>query len=130
MQHPDSTLKVWGRIWFAKYALIFALPLLVLFIALSEHPYWLAGLGIYWFCSVAFLAWRAVNNNVRMPWRIGLGVVMTGFLSFMVVATFVPDGDTKICYDRIVQTVLRGPLVNLGPDPACDGIPLKDVQID
>lgn len=86
------------------------------------------GLSAYLMLMVAYFAWRAANGSVRVRWRIGLGGVILSSWSFIMFATFIPEGGTKICYDRFVRAHLWGPLVNLGPDPYCDGIPFDQVR--
>lgn len=130
MEHPASDSAQWGGIWFAKYAAYFGLPLVLLFAIFHDRPAWFAGLSAYWFASITFFAWRATNAQVAWGWRIGLGLVMLGAWSFTLAWAFAPAGDTKICYDRLEKPHIWSPIINRGPDPYCDGIPLQDVQVD
>jgi hypothetical protein len=130
MQHPDSDSAQWGAIWFAKYAFYFGFPLVALFIAFHERSGWFAGLSAYWFLAVVIFAWRAVNANVALGWRIGLVGVMLASWAFTLAWAFAPPGDTKICYDRLDKPHVWSTTINRGPDPYCDGIPLQDVELD
>ncbi|ALE16904.1 hypothetical protein AMC99_01613 [Altererythrobacter epoxidivorans] len=130
MRHPDSFTTRWGPIWFGKYALIFGAPLIFLVLAFHELEIWFLGLSLYWFCSVAFFAWRAVNKNVRAIWRIALAVLMLSSWSYAALLVYAEPGDTRICYDRIELTARWGPMINRGADPTCVGVALQNIQTD
>ncbi len=129
MKHPDSDSDGWELIWFGKYALMFGLPLVFTIIAFSEQPWWFLGITSYLFCAVSFLAWRAINDNVKLRWRVGLALLIILSWTYTLLLVFAGEGDTQICYDRVQPTTYRGPMQNLGPDPNCKGIPLQDVQV-
>ena len=130
MQHPDSGTRRWAQIWFAKYCLIYGLPLLFLIIAFHDAENWFLFLSLFWSVSVAYLAWRASNEMVSFAVRAAFGCVMVASWAYSFMAVYSSPGDTKICYDRIESITRWGPMINRGPGPYCDGIPLQDVKLD
>ena len=130
MQHPDSGTRRWAQIWFAKYCLIYGLPLLFLIIAFHDAENWFLFLSLFWSVSVAYLAWRASDEMVGRKIKALFAIVMLVSWGYGTAAVLSGPGDTKVCYDRIEQTTRWGPMINRGPGPYCDGIPLQDVKTD
>lgn len=128
MRHPDSDTQGWALTWFAKYALLFGIPLLFLLIAFHDDRRWFFGLALYWTCAIAFFAWRAMSAQVTLRWRIGLAAVILASLGYCTLAVLAGPGDTVICYDRLRQPHRWAPIQNLGPDPYCRGVPLDAVE--
>ena len=119
-----------GAYWFGKYAALFVLPVLILVPIFYEHDGWFTALALYWFVSVAFFAWRANSERVGLWWRIGLCAVMVAGCAYAIAFVYATPGDTDLCYDRISKPNRWSVGVNLGPSPTCEGVPLRDVQVD
>ena len=117
-------------VWFGRYSLLFFVPLFILFFAFLDREDWFLGLSTWLALTVAFFAWRAANANIRLRWRLGLAVVMLTGWGFLLLAAYASPGDTRICYDRLSRPIFRGPVVNRGPDPACDGIAIQNIDLE
>ena len=128
MRHPDNDTSLWPRIWLAKYGVLHGLVLAFLVMAFYAQDYWFFGLSAYVTAATALFAWRAANHRVTRGWRISLGLIILASWAFAAVIVLATPGDTKICYDRLRQPHRWAPTVNIGPDPLCDGIPVRDVN--
>lgn len=128
MKHPDSDTSTWPHIWLAKYAVLYGLVLAFLVMAFYEQDYWFLGLSAYLTGATAFFARRAANERIAWGWRTGLAAIILTCWAFATVIVFATPGDTKICYDRLSKPHIWAPTFNMGPDPLCDGIPLRDVK--
>ena len=118
-----------SAIWFARLALYYFPLLLILFVALAdrEKPWLAASLVLS-----AVVLWAALKTRQQASnfFRIALLVSMAIAWSYLSILAFAGPGDTQICYDRVRQTAFRGPLVNEGPDPYCEGRTLDDLHAD
>lgn len=128
VQHPDRGTGRWQLVWFATYALLFFPALLALLITFHEHDGWFLTLSTFLLGAVSLLAWRAARGQVGRVWQAALTlgfVAAWGYTNALVQSS---PGDTAICYDRIETTAYRGPMINRGPDPACIGTAVQNIE--
>lgn len=117
-------------VWFAIYAALFVLPLVILLVVFLDHDDWFLRLSIFWALSVALLASRGTRGAIHWTWRALLAFVMAGSWAYCTLLVLAAPGDTQICYDRVSPASRTSLGYNLGPDPLCDGTPLQEVETD
>ena len=117
----------WPFYWFAINAVLYCAPSVVLGLVLLDREWFFVTLSVCLTFGMLVLAWRVADERIGILWWAMLLGVMALCCGYMTAVVFWPEGDTPICYDRVSQSHFRGPLVNRGPDPMCQGIPLQNL---